>query len=68
MFQLDVNKTQFMEGVIMMLLQDNKERQVILEQNPLTKEFSVVIYNKSTQKKRTYRNQKTMHKLICECI
>ena len=57
-----------MEGVIMMLLQDNKERQVILEQNPLTKEFSVVIYNKLTQKKRTYRNQKTMHKLICECI
>ena len=52
----------------MMLLQDNKERQVILEQNPLTKEFSVVIYNKSTQKKRTYRNQKTMHKLIRECI
>ena len=51
-----------------MLLQDNKERQVILEQNPLTKKFSVVIYNKVTQKKRTYRNQKTMHKLKCECI
>ena len=57
-----------MEGVIMMLLQDNKERQVILEQNPLTKEFCIVIYNKVTQKKRTYRNQKIMHKLICECI
>ena len=52
----------------MMLLQDNKERQVILEQNPLTKEFCIVIYDKVTQKKRTYRNQKTMHKLICECI
>ena len=51
-----------------MLLQDNKERQVSLEQNPLTKEFNVVVYNKSAQKKRTYRNQKTMHKLICECI
>ena len=52
----------------MMLLQDNKERQVILEQNPLTKEFSVVVYNKLTQKKTTYKNQKMMHKLICECI
>ena len=51
-----------------MLLQDNKERQVVLEQNPLTKEFSVVVYDKSTQKKTTYKNQKTMHKLIRECI
>lgn len=51
-----------------MLLQDNKERQVVLEQNPLTKEFAVVVYKKSTKKKTTYRNQKMMHKLICECI
>ena len=51
-----------------MLLQDNKERQVILEQNPLTKEFSVMVYNKISGNKRTYKSQKTIHKLICECI
>ena len=51
-----------------MLLQDNKERQVVLEQNPLTKDFTVVVYNKSTHKKTIYKNQKMMHKLICECI
>ena len=56
------------KGVITMLLQDNKERQVILEKDPLTKEFSVIVYNKSTQEKTTYRSQKMMHKLICECI
>ena len=51
-----------------MLLQDNDERQVTLEQNPLTKEFSVMIYNKISGKKIIYKNQKMMHKLICECI
>ena len=51
-----------------MILQDNEERQVILEKDPLTKEFSVIVYKKSTQEKTTYRNQKMMHKLICECI
>lgn len=51
-----------------MLLQDNKERQVVLEQNPLTKEFSVVVYKKNTQKKTTYKNRRMMHKIICECI
>lgn len=51
-----------------MLLQDNNERQVALEQNPLTKEFSVMVYNKISGKKTTYNNQKMMHKLICECI
>ena len=51
-----------------MLLQDNKERHVVLGQNPHTKEFTVAVYNKETGKKRVYKNQKTMHKLICECI
>ena len=56
------------KGVIIMLLQDNGKRQVILEKDPLTQEFSVIVYNKSTQEKTTYRSQKMMHKLICECI
>ena len=51
-----------------MLLQDNKERQVVLGQNPHTKEFTVAVYNKETGKKRVYKTKKMMHKLICECI
>ena len=51
-----------------MLLQDTKERQVVLGQNPCTKQFSVAVYNKETGKKRVYKSQKMMHKLICECI
>ena len=51
-----------------MLLQDNKERQVVLEQNMHTKDFCVVVYNKETGKKRVYKSQKMMYKLICECI
>ena len=51
-----------------MLLQDNKERQVVLEQNPHTKDFTVAVYNKETGKKRVYKTKKMMHKLICECI
>ena len=51
-----------------MLLQDNKERQVVLGQNPYTKEFTVAVYNKETGKKRVYKTKKMMRKLICECI
>ena len=56
------------KGVIVMLLQDNKERQVVLGQNPHTKEFTVAVYNKETGKKRVYKTKKMMRKLICECI
>ena len=56
------------KGVIKMLLQDNNERQVVLGQNPHTKEFTVAVYNKTTGKKRVYKTKKMMHKLICECI
>ena len=66
---MDVNKIHILrEGVIKMLLQDNKERQVVLGQNPYTKEFTVAVYNKETGKKRVYKTKKMMHKLICECI
>ena len=40
-----------------MLLQDNKERQVVLGQNPYTKEFTVAVYNKETGKKRVYKTK-----------
>ena len=51
-----------------MWLQDNKERQVVLGQNPYTKDLTVAVYNKETGKKRVYKTKKMMHKLICECI
>ena len=42
-----------------MLLQDNKERQVVLGQNPHTKEFTVAVYNKETGKKSSVIKRKT---------
>lgn len=47
-----------------MLLQDNKERQVILEKDVLSKQPSITIYNKATGKKRTYNNRDMVCKLF----
>ena len=47
-----------------MLLGERNGRQYILEQNPLTKQFRVEVYNKNG-KKRVYTNSKMMQKYIC---
>lgn len=51
-----------------MLLKDTSEKQIVLNQNPLTKEFYITVYNKVTQKKRTYKNKKMICKLFTECM
>lgn len=51
-----------------MLLGEHNGRQYVLEQNPLTKQFRVEIYDKTTGKKRVYTNSKIMHKYICMFI
>ena len=48
-----------------MLLQDNKERQVVLIQDLQSKELSISVYNKKTGKKRTYTNRDIICKLFC---
>lgn len=49
-----------------MLLQDNKERQVVLEKDVLSKQPSITIYNKVTGKKRMYNNRDMVCKLFCK--
>lgn len=57
-----------LEGVITMLLKDTNGKQIVLNQNPLTKEISVTVIDKKTQKRRTYRNKKMICKLFTECV
>lgn len=51
-----------------MLLKDENGKQIVLNQNPLTKELSITVINKVTRKRRTYRNKKMIYKLYAECI
>lgn len=51
-----------------MLLKDENGKQIVLNQNPLTKEISVTVIDKKTRKRRTYRNKKMICKLFADCI
>ena len=50
------------------LLKDTKEKQIILNQNLLTKQLSITVYNKVTKKKITYTNPKRMCILFAQCV
>ena len=51
-----------------MLLGNKNGKQYVLEQNPLTKEFRVEVYDSKTEKKRVYTNSKMKQKFICMFI
>ena len=51
-----------------MLLKDTKEKQIILNQNLLTKQLSITVYNKITKKKTTYTDHKKMRVLFAQCV
>lgn len=51
-----------------MLLKDNKEKQIVLNQNLLTKQLSITVYNKITKKKITYTDHKKMCILFAQCV
>ena len=51
-----------------MLLGERNGKQYVLEQNPLTKEFRVEVYDSNTGKKRVYKNSKMKQKYICMFI
>ena len=51
-----------------MLLKDTNRKQIVLNQNPLTKEISVTVIDKKTQKRREYRNKQIICKLFAKCI
>lgn len=48
-----------------MLLGERDNKQYVLEQNPLTKEFRMEVYDKGTGKKRVYTNSRMMKRLVC---
>lgn len=50
------------------LLKDTKEKQIILNQNLLTKQLSITVYNKITKKKIIYTNPKRMCVLFAQCL
>lgn len=51
-----------------MLLKDTKEKQIVLNQNLLTKQLSITVYNKITKKKITYTNPERMCILFTQCV
>ena len=51
-----------------MLLRDNSEKQVILNQNPLTKRITITIVNKITGKQRIYKSKRSVTKIFAECL
>lgn len=51
-----------------MLLKDTKEKQIVLNQDLLTKKLSITVYNKITKKKITYTNPKRMCVLFAQCV
>lgn len=56
------------KGVISMLLKDADGKQIVLNQNPLTKDISITVIDKATQKHRTYKNKRMIRKLFAKCI
>lgn len=50
------------------LLKDTKEKQIMLNQYPLTKQLNITVYNKITKKKITYTNPKRMCILFAQCV
>jgi len=51
-----------------MLLKDENGKQIVFNQNPLTKELSITVIDKITRKRRTYRNKKMICRLFADCI
>lgn len=51
-----------------MLLKDTNGKQIVLNQNLLTKELSITVIDKTTRKQKTYRNKQMICKLFSDCI
>ena len=51
-----------------MLLKDENGKQIVLNQNPLTKEISITVIDRVTQKRREYKNKRLVAKLFVECL
>lgn len=51
-----------------MLLKDANGKQIVLIQNPLTKQITITVIDRATQKRREYKNKRLVAKLFTECL
>lgn len=51
-----------------MLLKDSNGKQIVLNQNPLTKQITITVIDKVTQKRREYKNKRLVTRLFAECL
>lgn len=51
-----------------MLLKDSDGKQIVLNQNPLTKQITITVIDKATQNQREYKNKRLVARLFAECL
>lgn len=54
--------------MLAMLLKDEDGKQIILNQNPLTKEMSITVIDKKTQKQKIYKDKHLVTRLFEQCL
>ena len=51
-----------------MLLKDANGKQIVLNQNPLTKEITITVIDKKTQKRKIYKDKRLVARLFEQCL
>lgn len=51
-----------------MLLKDANGKQIVLNQNPLTKEITITVIDKKTQKQKIYKDKHLVTRLFEQCL
>lgn len=51
-----------------MLLKDANGKQIVLNQNPLTKEITITVIDKKTQKQKIYKDKRLVARLFEQCL
>lgn len=51
-----------------MLLKDSDGKQIVLNQNPLTKQITITVIDKAIQNQREYKNKRLVARLFAECL
>lgn len=55
-------------SIMDMLLKDANGKQILLIQNPLTKQITITVIDRATRKRREYKNKRLVAKLFTECL
>lgn len=51
-----------------MLLKELNGKQIVLNQNSLTKQITITVIDRATQKQREYKNKRLVARLFTECL